>query len=91
MKSLEKALYGEYSIHVGKTYKLIGTLFILMKNMNDAREFLLKAHKIFQIKHHPKYLKEVMLTMKKLQTTKDPVLSPEFSKEKEKSSEEKSN
>ncbi len=36
----EKNLYGETSIQLGRTYKLIGTLYILWRKPNEARIYL---------------------------------------------------
>jgi len=52
---MERAIYGEFSLHVGKTYKLIGTVLALMKNTIEAKEFLGKAAKIFELKKNQKY------------------------------------
>ena len=39
----ERNLYGETSIQLGWTYKLIGTLYILIRQPEEARQYLVKA------------------------------------------------
>lgn len=55
----ERSLYGETSLQLGKTYKLIGTLYILMRMQSEAKAYLLKAQTIFELKGATKLLKEV--------------------------------
>ena len=55
----EKTLYGENSIQLGRTYKLIGTLYILRRKPTDARVYLQKAQRIFEAKGSSKLVKEV--------------------------------
>jgi len=43
VEDLERTLYGESSTQLGKTYKVIGTIHLLNKNHNEARDYLLKA------------------------------------------------
>ena len=46
-------------MQLGKTYKVIGTLFIINNNPVEAREYLMRAHQIFESKGLVKLLKEV--------------------------------
>ena len=55
----EKSLYGETSLQLGRTYKLIGTLYILRRKQNEAKVYLQKAQTIFELKGAAKLLKEV--------------------------------
>mmetsp|Transcript_17936 Transcript_17936/g.15843 ORF Transcript_17936/g.15843 Transcript_17936/m.15843 type:complete len:312 (-) Transcript_17936:28-963(-) len=55
----ERSLYGETSLQLGKTYKLIGTLYILRRMQNEAKAYLQKAQTIFELKGSTKLLKEV--------------------------------
>jgi hypothetical protein len=48
VEDLERALYGESSTQVGKTYKVIGTIHLLNKSNLEAREYLQKAQAIFE-------------------------------------------
>jgi len=48
VEDLERTLYGESSTQLGKTYKVIGTIHLLNKNHNEARDYLLKAQSIFE-------------------------------------------
>ena len=50
VEELEKTLYGEGSINLGKTYKVIGTLYIINNNPAEARDYLMRAHAIFESK-----------------------------------------
>lgn len=59
VEDLERTLYGESSTQLGKTYKVIGTIHLLNKSHNEARDYLLKAQAIFEQKGLLKLLKEV--------------------------------
>ena len=48
VEELEKTLYGETSVQIGKTFKVIGTLYIISNKPVEAREYLLRASKIFE-------------------------------------------
>ena len=66
VEDLERALYGESSTQLGKTYKVIGTIHLLSKNNLEAREYLQKAQVIFEQKGLLKLLKEVKQKLKLL-------------------------
>jgi hypothetical protein len=54
---------------LGKTYKVIGTLYIINNNPVEAREYLSKAYTIFEGKGMVKLLKEVKNKMKMLNSS----------------------
>lgn len=70
VEDLERALYGENSTKLGKTYKVIGTIHLLNKNHSEAREYLLKAQSIFEQKGLLKLLKEVKQKLKLMNPNK---------------------
>ena len=63
---LERTLYGESSTQLGKTYKVIGTIHLLNKHYQEARDYLLKAQAIFEQKGQLKLFKEVKQKLKLL-------------------------
>lgn len=65
----ERTLYGETSLQLGRTYKLIGTLYILGRKINEAKVYLQKAYTIFELKGATKLLKEVKTKLHKLKTS----------------------
>ena len=67
VEDLERALYGENSTQLGKTYKVIGTIHLLNKSHADAREYLGRAQAIFELKGQIKLLKEVKSKLRLLQ------------------------
>lgn len=62
-------MYGENSVQLGKTYKVIGTLYIINNNPGEAREYLMRAHGIFESKGLLKLLKEVKSKIKMLSSS----------------------
>lgn len=50
VEELEKSLYGDNSSQLAKTYKVIGTLHIINSNPGEARDYLMRAHAIFESK-----------------------------------------
>ena len=48
VEDLERVLYGETSSNLAKTQKIIGTLMIITGNTQEAREYLMQAHAIFE-------------------------------------------
>ncbi len=44
---------------LGKTYKIIGTLYIITESPEEARQYLMQAYKIFESKGQDKLMKEV--------------------------------
>jgi hypothetical protein len=44
---MESRVYGEYSVQVAKTHKIIGTILILNSEYIGAQKYLNKALKIF--------------------------------------------
>lgn len=69
VEELERTLYGEASVQLAKTYKVIGTLFIINSNPQEAREYLMRAHGIFEAKGLLKLLKEVKSKLKMLNSS----------------------
>lgn len=63
---MEKSLYGEESLEVGKTSKVIGTIEIILNNPKDARESLSNASVIFKMKGEHKLEKETLNKLKML-------------------------
>ncbi len=53
-------------MQLGKTYKVIGTLYIITNNPGEARDYLMRAHAIFEAKGQVKLLKEVKNKLKML-------------------------
>jgi hypothetical protein len=51
---------------LAKTFKVIGTLYIINSNPSEARDYLNKAHSIFESKGLLKLLKEVKSKLKML-------------------------
>jgi tetratricopeptide (TPR) repeat protein len=66
VEELEKTLYGDTSLQLGKTYKVIGTLYIINNKPQEAKDYLNRAIKIFEIRGNMKLLKEVRGKMKML-------------------------
>ena len=69
VEELEKTLYGEQSIQIAKTYKVIGTLHIINNNVGDARDYLLRSLYIFEQKGLLKLIKEVKNKLKLLNSS----------------------
>lgn len=69
VEELERTLYGDASVQLGKTYKVIGTLYIINSNPQEAREYLMRAHGIFEAKGLVKLLKEVKSKIKMLNSS----------------------
>ena len=59
VKDLEERVYGGDSGELGKTLKVIGTILILKKDYEQARQYLNKALKIFENRGMVKLFKEV--------------------------------
>ena len=63
-------MYGEDSIKLGKTYKIIGTLNIITEKQEEAKQYLSLAYKIFENKGQEKLMKEVASKLKLVNATK---------------------
>jgi len=59
-------LYGDMSLNLGKTYKVIGTLYIIQNSPVEARDYLQRALAIFELKGNLKVQKEVKAKLKLL-------------------------
>ncbi len=70
VEELEKCLYGEDSVKLGKTYKIIGTLYIITESPEEARQYLMQAYKIFESKGQEKLMKEVAGKLKLVNSSK---------------------
>jgi len=66
VEELEMTLYGDRSGNLAKTYKVIGTLYIIQNMAQEAKEYLLKAQSIFEQRGLTKMLKEVKNKLKLL-------------------------
>lgn len=69
VEELEKSLYGDNSTNLAKTYKVIGTLHIINNNPAEAKDYLMRAHAIFESKGQLKLLKEVKNKLKMLSSS----------------------
>lgn len=69
VEELEKTLYGETSTQLAKTYKVIGTLYIISNKPGEARDYLMRAHNIFESKGQVKLLKEVKNKLRMLNSS----------------------
>ena len=60
-QELEITLHGDRSVNIAKTYKVIGTLYMIDNppKPQEAKEYLLRAQSIFEQRGLPKMLKEV--------------------------------
>lgn len=67
-------LYGDRSSNLAKTYKVIGTLYIIQNSPAEAKTYLMQAAQIFEQRGMVKMLKEVKLKLKLLQTANRAVL-----------------
>ncbi len=56
--------YGESSVHVAKTQKIIGTVYILMQKFGEAQKYLMKALKIFEENGVKKAVAEIKSKLK---------------------------
>ena len=63
---MEKILYGDDSLKLGKTYKMIGALYTILENSAKAKEYLKMAYKIFYDKGMEKLMDEVNEKIKAL-------------------------
>ena len=47
-EEMEIGVYGEYSVQVAKTHKIIGTIMILTQQYQNAQKYLNRALKVFE-------------------------------------------
>jgi hypothetical protein len=47
VEELEKIVFGEMSVNVAKTLKVIGTLLSVSGSREQAKNYLIQAHQIF--------------------------------------------
>ena len=57
------------SVQVGKTYKIIGTLYIILNRSEEAREYLLRCLRIFEARGLMRLMKEALNKLKMLSNT----------------------
>ena len=55
-------------MQLGKTYKIIGTLFIITEKPAEAKKFLMQAYKIFEKTGQNKLIKEVLAKLRILKS-----------------------
>lgn len=67
---MEKSLYGGNSVKLGKTYKAIGTIYIIMERNEGAREYLKRAYKIFEAKGMQRFMTEIKAKLKSISVKK---------------------
>ena len=48
IEEIESQLYGEYSVNVAKTHKLISSILILVQNYQMALKYLERSSKVFK-------------------------------------------
>ena len=58
-EEMETRLYGEYSVQVAKTHKIIGTILILTQQYALATKYFTRAKKIFEDGNFKKQVAEV--------------------------------
>lgn len=63
-------MYGEESVKLGKTYKIIGTLHIITENPEEAKGYLIQAYKIFEAKGMDKLVREIANKLKLVNVAK---------------------
>ena len=68
---MEVRFYGENSVQVAKTQKIIGTIYILTQNYSDAQRYLNKALKIFDENGMKKAVAEIKSKLKLSKDMKD--------------------
>ena len=68
---MEMKYYGESSVHVAKTQKIIGTIYILMQKHAEAHKYLMKALKIFEENGIKKAVGEIKSKLKLAKDIKD--------------------
>jgi len=66
VEELEIRLYGDRSLNLARTYKILGTIFTAQNQPNEARDFLMRAYSIFEQRGHLKMQKEVKQKLKQL-------------------------
>ncbi len=68
---MEIKFYGENSVHVAKTQKIIGTIYILMQNYNESIKYLTKAMKTFEENGMKKPVTEIRSKLKIAKENRD--------------------
>ena len=68
LKKDEKKIYGDDSLQVAKTQKIIGTLYLVKNQFYESKSYLNKAKKIFEANKMKRTVSEIN---KKLRILKD--------------------
>ena len=71
-------LYGENSVKLAKTYKAMGTIYMIIEDYEKAKEYLKKAYKIFEAKDMQKFIKEVSSKLKSINSKKEPITNEDI-------------
>ena len=61
---IERTVYGDSSVSLAKTLKVIGTLLIIQGNKDEAKHCLNEALMVFELKGHTKLIKETAMKLK---------------------------
>mmetsp|Transcript_3191 Transcript_3191/g.3442 ORF Transcript_3191/g.3442 Transcript_3191/m.3442 type:complete len:423 (-) Transcript_3191:151-1419(-) len=59
VEELEKTLFGDGSLMVAKTYKIIASIFMLQKDFKNSHDYFIKSLRIFDSNDSTKNVKEV--------------------------------
>ena len=71
MQEGEEKVYGPNSLHVGKTLKMLGLVFVSEQDLNSAEHYLKRAQKILQDQGNAKLVKEIKSKLSTLKETRD--------------------
>ncbi len=71
IKELEKKFYGDDSVQVAKTQKIIGTLYLVRNQFFDSKRYLQKAKKIFEANKFKKTVSEINKKLRILKNMKE--------------------
>lgn len=55
---IERTVFGDNSVSLAKTLKVIGTLLIVSGSKEEARQFLFEALLVFELRGQSKLVKE---------------------------------
>lgn len=62
--AIERVVYGDNSVSLAKTLKVIGTLLIISGNKDEAKHCLSEALMLFELRGHTKLIKETAMKLK---------------------------
>jgi hypothetical protein len=66
VECIERVVYGDNSVSLAKTLKVIGTLLIIQGNKDEARKCLNEALMAFELRGQTKLIKETTLKLKQI-------------------------